>query len=350
MIYRNILVFCFVLLSMSTMAQDLPTVYAYGGEGRNVNWSAIEAEHDRMYGDNSPGFFVPLCRRDVEILSASSTLADQGAYNYSHNNLHGNPYTAWVEGEDGYGIGTYIYVRGNINTIYNGYQRSPQSWVMNSRVKKFKVYKNGEPLCYLVLTDEMGRQSFNLPGYEDQDEHDVFRLEIIEAYPGSKWADVAITAIMGIACCFSSNTAITSSLSSYPMHTVAEGLPVTTIDLETGSVTETSTKLVTQQHHLSLITVRCGDYEVQLTPDHPLYVKGVGFTSLPSYARTLGLASYQELTGTAEIMVWDEESQETQFKTIDAITLNKGYIDTYTILGLKEGNTYIANGFITKTY
>ena len=23
--------------------------------------------------------------------------------------------------------------------------------------------------------------------------------------------------------------------------------------------------------HLSLITVRCGDYEVQLTPDHPLY-------------------------------------------------------------------------------
>ena len=332
------------------MAQDLPTVYAYGGEGRNVNWSAIEAEHDREWDGNGPGFFVPHCRRDVEIISASSTLADQGAYNYSHKNLHDDPYTAWVEGEDGYGIGTYLYVRGNINTIYNGYQRSPQSWAMNSRVKKFKVYKNGEPLCYLVLTDEMGSQSFSLPGYEDQDEHDVFRLEIVEVYPGSKWADVAITAIMGIACCFSSNTAITSSSSSYPIHTVAEGLPVTTIDLETGSVAETSTKLVTQQQHLSLITVRCGDYEVQLTPDHPLYVKGVGFTSLPSYARTLGLASYQELTGTSEIMVWDEEGQETQFKTIDAITLNKGYFDTYTILGLNEGNTYIANGFVTKTY
>ena len=57
-------------------------------------------------------------------------------------------------------------------------------------------------------------------------------------------------------------------------------MSVTTIDLETGSVTETSTKLVTQQHHLSLITVRCGDYEVQVTPEHPLYVKGV---DLPHY-------------------------------------------------------------------
>ena len=38
---------CFLLylLSMPIIAQDLPTVYAYGGEGRNVNWSAIKAEH-----------------------------------------------------------------------------------------------------------------------------------------------------------------------------------------------------------------------------------------------------------------------------------------------------------------
>ena len=334
------------------MAQDLPTVYAHGGQGRNVNWSAIKAEHDRMYGDDDmPGYFENMCWRDVEVLSASSTLGNQGAYNYSVNNLNDtDPFTAWVEGEDGYGIGTYLYIRGNVNSIYNGYQRSPQSWAMNSRVKKFKVYRNGEALCYLVLKDEMGDQRFELPGFDYNDDQVVYRFEIMEAYPGSKWADVAITEIRGSGCCFSGNTAITSSSSSYPIHTITEGLPVTTIDLETGSVTETSTKLVTQQHHLSLITVRCGDYEVQLTPDHPLYVKGVGFTSLPSYARTLGLASYQELTGIAEIMVWDEEGQETQFKTIDAITLNKGYFDTYTILGLKEGNTYIANGFITKTY
>jgi len=351
MIYRNTLVFCFVLLSIPLMAQDLPTVYAYGGQGRNVNWSAIKAEHDRMYGDNTPGYFEQHCHYEHEILGASSALADQGAYSYQFTNLRdGDPFTAWVEGEEGYGIGTYITARGRINRIYNGYQRSPQSWAMNSRVKKFKVYKNGEPLCYLVLEDEMGAQHFELPDYEYTEDYDVFQFEIMEAYAGSKWADVAISEILGAGCCFSGNTSITSSSSSYPIHSITKGLPVTTIDLETGSVTETSTKLVTQQHHLSLITVRCGDYEVQLTPDHPLYVKDVGFTSLPSYARTLGLASYKELTGTAEIMVWDEESQETQFKTIDAITLKKGYFDTYNILGLKEGKTYIANGFITKTY
>ena len=107
-------------------------------------------------------------------------------------------------GEEGYGIGTYITAKGRINRIYNGYQRSPQSWAMNSRVKKFKVYKNGEPLCYLVLKDEMGAQQ--LPDYEYTEDYDVFQFEIMEAYAGSKWADVAISEMLGAGCCFQRNT------------------------------------------------------------------------------------------------------------------------------------------------
>ena len=48
--------------------------------------------------------------------------------------------------------------------------------------------------------------------------------------------------------------------------------------------------------------------------------------------------------------VWNEEKQRTEFKVIDAIMLSHGDFRTYTILELKEGDSYIANGFVTTTY
>jgi hypothetical protein len=83
-----------------------------------------------------------------------------------------------------------------LNVIYNGYQSSPKRWIENSRVKIFRVYRDNNPLCYLFLKDEMGKQYFDLPrssGNADQ-EH-IYKFEIVEVYKGTKWADVAISEI-----------------------------------------------------------------------------------------------------------------------------------------------------------
>ena len=83
--------------------------------------------------------------------------------------------TAWIEGEPGYGTGQYIEFDYDFNdtlrackyycqyfTILNGYQKSKHTWNKYARVKRFKVYANGDSLCYLDLHDHYGLQFFML--------------------------------------------------------------------------------------------------------------------------------------------------------------------------------------------
>ena len=337
-------------LTLGLFAQDLPNIYAKGGKGTEVNWEEIR---EKYYNEHPDGlaFFESPCLRDISVFGASSTLGDQSNNSYGVDKLQDNsPFTAWVEGEEGYGIGTYFYVQGHVNMIFNGYQKSPRTWSLNSRVKTLKVYKNEEALCLLHLKDEMGSQRFELPGYQYQDGRDLFKFEIVDVYPGSKWADVAISEIRGNGCCFQANTVIASSKTQAPISSLEEGSALTTIDLGTNKTSETIAVSKTQQLHLSLLTVRCGEYEVQCTPEHPLYIENHGFASLPNYALQQGYDSYKDLAGNVALMVWDEERQRTEFKVIDTIMLSHGDFRTYTILELKEGDSYIANGFVTTTY
>ena len=209
---RNLFLALSILTSLNVFSQNIQTIYARGGDGRNVNWPAIKIEEEK--DKDGPGFFYMGCSQGCTPLRASSTLPGQGAKSYSVSHLNDqNPMTAWVEGKSDYGIGEYFEIKAvDLNTIYNGYQSSPTNWLNNSRVKKFKVYKNNQPICYLVLTDEMGNQRFDLPVNKDYDwDHlSTFRFEIMEVYPGNKWPDVAISEMDLALCCFSTNTTIYS--------------------------------------------------------------------------------------------------------------------------------------------
>ncbi len=160
----------FILLLFSANAQQdssLPTVRAIGGEGTNVNWPAIKIEEEK--DRDGPGFFYRDCSQGVEVVRASSTLAGQGTKSYGIKNVSDqNPMSAWVEVKSDYGIGESFEVKSpGVNVMYNGYQSSPANWKNNYRVKKFKVYKDNKPVCYLILTDEMGAQRFELPTIKD---------------------------------------------------------------------------------------------------------------------------------------------------------------------------------------
>jgi len=142
----------------------------------------------------------------------SSELPLQKNNTYSRFNLGDrDPRTAWVEGENDYGIGEYIdmniHNEGSMTmSILNGYQKSIKSWKDNSRVKTFKVYVNGEEIVYLHLEDRMGEQNISFSSllsanFDNWDELElVIRLEIFDVYPGNKWSDVAISGISVFAC------------------------------------------------------------------------------------------------------------------------------------------------------
>lgn len=334
-----------------TVFSQIPTIKAIGGDGTYVDWPQDKINSQDEEG---PGFFWNPCDQGVNPLKASSTLANQGKYNYKITNINDfDPMTAWVEGKTDYGIGEYFEIKApTINIIYNGYQASPKSWMQNSRVKKFKVYKNNVALCYLVLTDEMGRQSFELPGHNDYNsaKEPIFRFEIVDVYKGTKWQDVAISEINYAGCCVSEFTIIKTPVSGVSMADVQEGLMVNSVNLETGMLSNTEVLKVFKQRHLSILKIKCESKELEFTSNHPLYIKDFGFLPINKYMELNKITNYEDLIDNIEFGVWDESKKVLYFEKLKEIKLITGVFETYTIGKLDNGNTFILNGFISRTY
>ena len=326
----------------------LPVVKATGGEGTNVDWKTEAAKADQ----NGPGFFSGDCMEGIKPERASSTLPKQGATEYNVKNIGDfNPMTAWVEGKPDYGIGEYFEIAApRVNTIYNGYQSSISNWKNNSRVKRFKVYKDNTPLCLLDLTDEMGSQKFELPGIEDNNQPHTYRFEILEVYKGSKWSDVAISEIVLVQCCFAPDTYILSELDSKSINAIAKGNRIASIDIETGKITTTEIVKTTKQTHFSLLKVTSQSRQIEVTPDHPLYFKDHGFLSISRLMEIERCGNYDELSSKAEVLIWNEKTSKLAYEKLVRIEIEHGTFETYTILKVKEGSNFVANGFVTKTY
>ena len=187
-------------------SQNLPIVLSIsaGGDGYCDGFTILEKNKyiDRREEEVPVNPNASFSTDPVHEPSTSSALIDKsGRYNYNASNLADADFnTAWAEGEDGYGIGEFIeFDVGRLLclTIYNGYQKSIDSWKNNSRVKIFKVYLNNTPICFLELEDVMSGQSFDLGNLIQGGIEDVsLRFEISKVYSGNKWKDVCISDIL----------------------------------------------------------------------------------------------------------------------------------------------------------
>ncbi len=325
----------------------MPTVKASGGGRQDIDWPAIQKEEDAE--EDGPGFFYSDCSQGVDVVSASSELKPQGTKNYSAKNLaDSNPMTAWVEGKPGYGIGESFSVKSrNVNIIYNGYQATPASWKNNSRVKKFKVYKDNKPLCFLTLTDDMGEQNFNLPFKEDDKSH-VFKFEIVEVYKGLKWDDTGISHVDYGGCCVSAETLISFEGEEKPVDEVEAGQKIRCLNLNDNSTFDFIIPKVIKQTHVALLEITTINHQIKITADHPLLMKD-GFSSLSRLRISQNQNDYDFIIGT-ELMIWNEPEKKMKGEKITSIREIEGTFNTYTLKGLPENTAYIANGFLTKSY
>lgn len=153
------------------------------------------------------------CGGGLDTLTATSELKSYKGISYAASNAHDLSYqTAWVEGVPGYGVGeslTYHFPPENPRItqiiVVNGYIKSPKAWRNNSRVKKLKMYVNGQEFAILNLEDSRAEQffSFDPLGYADREDWNILkrkpwwtiRFEIVEVYPGDAYDDTAITEI-----------------------------------------------------------------------------------------------------------------------------------------------------------
>lgn len=129
-------------------------------------------------------------------LCASSVLpAAQGNIYGPRNLTDGNDKTAWVEGSDGQGLGEFVVLEFNSArsvrglAIRNGYDKSPDIFTKNSRVKDIELRFSSGDSIEATLKDEPGTQYVTL---SQPIRAKWIELVIRSVYPGSKYSDTAI--------------------------------------------------------------------------------------------------------------------------------------------------------------
>jgi hypothetical protein len=130
------------------------------------------------------------------VYCASSVLPPQIGNSYGVQNLFSTASTAWVAGSGGYAIGEWILVEFDDMqsvtsiTIRNGYQKNPDIFFKNSRVKKLDVVASSGEKRQFDLEDRLGAQqlSFNRPVQAKW-----IALIIRDVFPGTKYTDTAIS-------------------------------------------------------------------------------------------------------------------------------------------------------------
>ncbi|MBQ0166757.1 MAG: hypothetical protein KBT02_06610 [Treponema sp.] len=132
--------------------------------------------------------------------SASSELKE-GAITYSAGNLASfDLKTPWVEGVPGNGIGETIsfYIAEKYLYLFSGYisYDKPYLYEQNARPKKIKITitdKGNSQEFIFDLVDTPNPQTLEFPDrmYGDA------TLEILDVYPGTKYQDTCIHAILG---------------------------------------------------------------------------------------------------------------------------------------------------------
>jgi len=148
-------------------------------------------------------------------VTASSTLASQGSFDYSPNNISsGERSNAWVEGVEGDGIGEYVEVTQmcqdggeDIETdieftelcIVNGYAATQKNWEENNRVKELQMYFDDKYVGTLVLEDTIKPQYFDISSLKlkvANGEKAKFKFEIADVYKGNKYDDTCLTGLL----------------------------------------------------------------------------------------------------------------------------------------------------------
>ena len=145
------------------------------------------------------------------VAAATSYLDPIGTNAYHPNNVTlTDRQNTWAEGAEGVGIGESIELRQMYMgpgadrlsitrfCIVNGYAKNNDIWEKNARVKELKVYYGEAYMGTITLEDRMEPQYIDVSGVNmtvSNGREAVFRFEIADVYPGTKYEDTCLTGI-----------------------------------------------------------------------------------------------------------------------------------------------------------
>ena len=151
-------------------------------------------------GTYPTGRLVPQDPGSLTAWATSELMDEYGAYPAS-NATDGDVHTAWAEGAYDTGVGEMIYISTPSReaiagfAIMNGYQKDADTFYKNGRIRTARVYA-GDGYTDVELFDTMGWQYVEF----EQSVRSGIAIEILSAYPGSKYTDVCVTELYPMAC------------------------------------------------------------------------------------------------------------------------------------------------------
>jgi len=186
------------------------------------SWTSSEGtENEESLEDWINGEFWGFHSGPIGIPFASSTLKPQSNNDYKVENIHDlDLTTAWIEGNEDFGIGESfsiefsfkedyegfgkVYNFYGIIELFNGYCKSEKHWAENSRIKRLIMFFNEAPVCFIELADTWQYQTLDLRKFFKEPNYfpnapfeikngDKLRFEIVEVYKGTKYKDTALS-------------------------------------------------------------------------------------------------------------------------------------------------------------
>ncbi|MEM6964395.1 MAG: hypothetical protein AAF573_06490 [Bacteroidota bacterium] len=184
-----------------TGALEKINVAEAGKNGKVIRFSkdlAVGISEIKLWGEDGNAMSVVPPRKVKATVNASSTLSPVSSYGVAH--LFDNKIEyAWVEGVDGYGedeqINFQLQEEVDIEKIqvWNGYQRSPNHYRNNSRVKGFSLGNTtGKSYDYTLRDDDAPQMIDMKVSLESKD----FTFKINSAYEGKRYADLAVSELL----------------------------------------------------------------------------------------------------------------------------------------------------------
>ena len=139
-------------------------------------------------------------RNGFETYCVSSVLKPQFGISYGASNLFDDTTgTAWVEGQQGNGVGEWITVefetlrRVRSFVVQNGYQKSDDIFRKNNRVRQLRVLFSGGETHTFILEDKISSQFLSL---RRPIQAYWLKFVIDDVWEGNKYTDTAITKLL----------------------------------------------------------------------------------------------------------------------------------------------------------
>jgi hypothetical protein len=308
------------------------------------------------------------CAGGPYAVTASSELGPQATNSFYANNAHDLSLVgAWVEAAPGNGVGEWLEYRFAHDSprlteikIYNGNIKSEKAWQEMGRVKRLKLYVNGNPTAMLLLEDSRAEQRFSLPaiwGHMPAGQDMVLRFEIAEVYAGSRYDDTVITEIFFDGTpvhCFAAGSQVSmADGSTKAIETLRAGEQVLAYAAIGGEAGSAQVQGVVRVVHCEFIRLTFENGTViTATPDHPFVLAGGRWASYDP-AKSRRYTGYEGLFRRFQLgdvfRISDAQDANAVSRLIKLEELHQTQ-PTYTITSLSDGGrAFVVNGLLVGT-